>query len=343
MAGLVAAARLRDLGQPVQVLEKGTRPGGSMLLSSGVVWRHRTLEGFREDCPGGDPALQLLIHERLDDALDWLELAAVPATERETGNPRTVGRRFDPQALTDALMRAAGDVTFSRPLAELPDEPAVLATGGFAARLARERGLLLRAAPWSEGDGLRLAEERGAALTGGLDEFYGRALPAPPARVEEGDFVRAAQLYGRFAKVVDHVGRRVFTGPPSWSENDLVQAIANEPAGIAWYVVEPAELAERVRDRTVGQMIDVAEELGADVRREPSGTVAVKVAAAVTHTLGGLRVDEQARVLDVEGRPVDRLWAAGVDAGGIATGGYASGLATALVLGLAAAESIADT
>ena len=33
--------------------------------------------------------------------------------------------------------------------------------------------------------------------------------------------------------------------------------------------------------------------------------------------------------------------AAGVDAGGIATGGYASGLATALVLGLAAAESIA--
>ena len=38
---------------------------------------------------------------------------------------------------------------------------------------------------------------------------------------------------------------------------------------------------------------------------------------------------------------VDGLWAAGVDAGGVATGGYASGLAQALVLGLAAAESIA--
>jgi hypothetical protein len=37
----------------------------------------------------------------------------------------------------------------------------------------------------------------------------------------------------------------------------------------------------------------------------------------------------------------DGLWAAGVDAGGVATGGYASGLAQALVLGLAAAESIA--
>jgi len=37
----------------------------------------------------------------------------------------------------------------------------------------------------------------------------------------------------------------------------------------------------------------------------------------------------------------DGVFVAGVDAGGVATGGYASGLAQALVLGLAAAESIA--
>ena len=47
------------------------------------------------------------------------------------------------------------------------------------------------------------------------------------------------------------------------------------------------------------------------------------------------------RVLDDRGSPVDGLWAAGVDAGGIATGGYASGLAQTLVLGLAAADSAA--
>jgi hypothetical protein len=41
-------------------------------------------------------------------------------------------------------------------------------------------------------------------------------------------------------------------------------------------------------------------------------------------------------VLGVEG-----LWAVGVDAGGVATGGYASGLAQALVLGLAAADDFA--
>jgi fumarate reductase flavoprotein subunit len=65
----------------------------------------------------------------------------------------------------------------------------------------------------------------------------------------------------------------------------------------------------------------------------------VRVAAAITHTIGGLRVDDRARVLDERGAPIDGLFAAGVDAGGISTGGYASGLAAALVLGRTAAES----
>ena len=65
----------------------------------------------------------------------------------------------------------------------------------------------------------------------------------------------------------------------------------------------------------------------------------MRVAAAITHTIGGLRVDDQARVLDEQDEPVDGLFAAGVDAGGISTGGYASGLASALVLGRTAAET----
>ncbi len=53
MAGLVAAARLRELGRTVVVREKGTRAGGSMLLSSCVVWRHRDRDAFRERVPAG--------------------------------------------------------------------------------------------------------------------------------------------------------------------------------------------------------------------------------------------------------------------------------------------------
>ena len=41
MAGLAAAAEARSLGAHPLVLEKLDRPGGSMLLSSGVIWRHR--------------------------------------------------------------------------------------------------------------------------------------------------------------------------------------------------------------------------------------------------------------------------------------------------------------
>ena len=40
MAGLCAAAEARSRGADVLLVEKATAPGGSMLLSSGVVWRH---------------------------------------------------------------------------------------------------------------------------------------------------------------------------------------------------------------------------------------------------------------------------------------------------------------
>jgi fumarate reductase flavoprotein subunit len=323
MAGLVAAARAREFGARPVVLEKGSRPGGSMLLSSGFVWRYRSFELFREQCPGGDPALQKLILARFDDALDWLESVGVELLTRETGNPLTIGARFDPRQLVDEL---AGEVR----LGETTDEPTVLATGGFPARLAREKDLLLRANPWSEGDGLELALANGATTAGDLDEFYGRAMAAVDD-LEETDFVRLSQLYGRFATVTSHDGTERFEGKPSWSEIDLAQQIARWPGGLAWYTVERADLEERVRDRMVGEMIEAAREAGAPVE-EQDGAVRVLVRAAVTQTLGGIAVDERARA-------ADGLYVAGADAGGISTGGWSSGLATALVLGLVAAES----
>jgi succinate dehydrogenase/fumarate reductase flavoprotein subunit len=46
-------------------------------------------------------------------------------------------------------------------------------------------------------------------------------------------------------------------------------------------------------------------------------------------------------VLGHGAKPIEGLFAAGVDAGGWSTGGYASGLAAALVFGLTAAEEAA--
>jgi succinate dehydrogenase/fumarate reductase flavoprotein subunit len=330
MAGLVAAERSRELGAAALVYEKGSRAGGSMLLSSGFVWRYRSLDIHMEQCPGADERLAATIVDQFDDALDWLESLGVDLLTRETGNPLTTGARFDPKQLVDVLAR---DIR----LGETIPEPTILATGGFAARLAREQGLLLRANPWSEGDGLDLALARGAETFGDMGEFYGRAMPVTDA-IAEADFVRLTQLYGRYATVTSQDGGERFDGPPAWSETDLVQKIARWPGGVAWYTVEPGTLDERVRERTVREMIDAARDAGAPVRVQ-DGRISVLVRAAVTHTIGGLRIDERARVLDERGDPLDGLFAAGVDAGGWSTGGYASGLSAALVFGRIAAES----
>jgi fumarate reductase flavoprotein subunit len=341
MAGLCAAARARQLGLTPRVLEKGDRPGGSMLLSSGVVWRYRTLDEFRAACPAGDAHLQRLIVERLDDALSWLESLGATVVAAATENPRTVGRRFDTTSLTQALVRAAGaDVEVGTPLNEPDERPLVLATGGFAARLARLWGLPLRASPWSEGDGLAHARGRGAASTGGMDEFYGRAMPAPPARWGEEEFVVFAQVYGRFATVVDERGEPIQVDGDDWSENRLVQEIARR-GGTAWYVVSPDDLDRATPYGTVADAIERVRLAGGTVEEQADGQLAVHVVAAVTHTIGGIRVDDRARVLDESGEAIAGLYAAGVDAGGVSTGGYASGLAAALVLGFAAAEDAA--
>ena len=87
MAGLAAAAEARRLGAEALVLEKLAVPGGSMRLSSGVIWRHRDFDTFRRECPDGDERLQRLIFERLDADLDWLESLGAPVRKRDLLEP----------------------------------------------------------------------------------------------------------------------------------------------------------------------------------------------------------------------------------------------------------------
>ena len=336
MAGLVAAARARELGSSPAVYEKGTRPGGSMLLSSGVVWRHREWDNFRRECPGGDESLQRLVWERLDDALDWLVALGAPVVWEETRNPLTTGKRFDPAGLTTLLCSRVSALELAMTPSFAEGEPTVLATGGFAASrelvaryVAPVAPLRLRANPWSTGDALAIALECGAALSAGMDEFYGRNMP--DREWGEDEFVSASQLYARRARIVDVDGVEFFRAADvSWSETNVVQATARRPGARAYYLLDEVALADP--------------EVAAQVEAAGSARVGlgkVRVVASITHTIGGLRVDDRARVLSEDGTAIEGLYAAGVDAGGVATGGYASGLAQALVLGLVAAEHAA--
>ena len=344
MAGLVTAVRARELGLAPVVYEKGTRPGGSMLLSSGVVWRHAEWEAFRRECPAGDERLQRLVWERLDGALEWLRSLGAPVVQGETENPLTTGVRFDTRLLTECLSSRVGTLRLGVSAPLDVDGPVVLATGGFGgspelvARYVEPAApLRLRANPWSTGDALVHALGRGAAASAGMAEFYGRNMPDTPWT--EAEYVSAAQLYARRARIFDEDGVEFISAPEvSWSETNVVQATARRPGAHAYYLLTEDALADPLVAARIGPSIAPGD---LPFRAPEQTAAAVRVVASITHTIGGMRVDEHARVVRCDGSRVDGLYAAGVDAGGIAAGGYASGLAQALVLGLVAAETIA--
>src|SRR5215212_5048922 len=427
LAGLTAALRAVELGARVILLEKGDRPGGSFLLSSGYIWSYRDMPTFRREAPGGNATLQELILERLGSGLDWLESTGGVLLSRETGNPLTFGARFDPEetvaALVERIRASGGEIFTGTTLEALAEGTArritgvrasssgtnkeyeadavVLASGGFAANpelvgryIVRGPGRMpVRAHPRSTGDGFLAALERGALASAGLDEFYGRNLPAPPAAFPPDRFVEVSQLYGRHAVAVNARGERYADEGADWSETALTRATAQQPGLYAWYVLDAAGLRARVRERTAGEMVEVARNTGGTVIETASleeladrlgelglprdalfralesynaavasGTelspprtgragplreppfAAVKVAPYITHTVGGLVVDARCRVLrKVDAGPIPGLYAAGVEIGGVSTGGYTSGLASALVFGRTAAESaVAD-
>jgi succinate dehydrogenase/fumarate reductase flavoprotein subunit len=423
LAGLVAALQAIELDARVTLLEKGDQLGGSFIYSSGYVWSYKDLHTFRNEAPGGEISLQKLILERLEPDIEWLEDRSGPALARETGNPLTVGVRLDPQrtvaALADRIAASGGRMLLGTALVGLVQDSTgritgahtisaqerrmergdavILASGGFAANpdlveryiIQGSGRMRLRAHPWSTGDGFLAALEAGALASAGLDEFYGRNLPAPPANFSPEEFVEVSQLYGRHAVAINRNGERYADEAADWSETALVRATVRQLGLRAWYVLDSRALQTRVRERTVEEMVATARRVGGTVlraesleelaqslaeRRVPHANVlrtleeynaavrtgrelspprsapaapvqappfvAVEVAPAITHTVGGLAVDEGCRVLRrPDSNPLPGLYAAGVEVGGVSTGGYTSGLASALVFGKSAAES----
>jgi len=423
LAGLTAALRATELGARTTLLEKGDSPGGSFLYSSGYVWSYKDMQTYRKEAPGGDVVLQKLILERLDHGLEWLEEAGGVLLSRETGNPLTFGARFDPeQTVADLVVRirtSGGEILTGTALEALLENPegringvrasspggkeeygadaVILASGGFAANpdlvmrhiIGGPGRMLVRAHPRSTGEGFLAALAKGALASAGLDEFYGRNLPAPPAEFPPERFVEVSQLYGCYAVAINAHGERYADEGADWSETALTRATVHQPGPYAWYILDAAGLEARVRERTVGEMVEVARDaggmvieaasldelagelgehgvshdallhtldeynaavaVGGDLCPPRSGParplhvppfVAVKVAPSITHTVGGLVVDDGCRVLRKgDRRPLPGLYAAGVEVGGVSVGGYTSGLASALVFGRTAAES----
>ncbi len=113
---------------------------------------------------------------------------------------------------------------------------------------------------------------------------------------------------------------------------DRRRAVDGAPAGRPGrYLVADEALGQRVRERTVGEMIEAARAAGAPVERR-------EAVRPPSMSSPGSRPRSAGSQIDARARAADGLYAAGPDAGGISTGGWASALASALVLGKIAAE-----
>lgn len=273
MAGLCAALAAAEAGARVLVLEKGTRFGGSMALSNGIVWSFSRADDVRARLREGDPALQDLVVEQLPAGMDWLVSHGVELQPLQHyfgyGHGRPASGPQMAAALGDAIRKRGGALVAGAGVQQLlvaegavtgalafgaggcveaSARSVILATGGFqgnAELLARyvtpyAHHLYLRANPCSTGDGLIAGMGAGAATTAALDAFYGHAMTAPPARFGADRFQEMSHKYGPMAVAINLDGRRFADESAGTGEETLNIAMAGQREATAAYIFDAA-------------------------------------------------------------------------------------------------------
>lgn len=236
---------------------------------------------------------------------------------------------------------------------------------------------LRRGGSSSTGVGLRALIDLGAATTG-LGRVYGHIVsrsalendalwPHPTVdklclegvlvdrngRYFRTDAIDGVALVNELARTEDPRGYSVIVDADLWEE-----AGADSPYGApkpnptipdAGGVVHVEDSMDSLAQRLgvpSGRLDEaIAEHNGDPTRRAFRGApfVAIPIVPGITFTMGGVRIDASARVLDSASRPLVGLYAAGGVAGGLdggPYGGYVGGLASALVFGLIAADAM---
>ena len=235
----------------------------------------------------------------------------------------------------------------------------------------------LRAAGTGTGDGLRMGLANGGVAVN-MEGFYGHLLARAATRRGDLWPYPILDLLAGVGIVVTSAGRRIVDETIGGVTTTNAVAWSKDPLG-CWLVVDddgwraegaigvtppnPWLLTHGATVHTAPTLREVAARAGIDgdgfdatmaALREGASTSpprtavakldrppfhAIALVAGVTFTLGGLRVDAHARVVDDDGAPIDGLYAAGGTMGGLHGGpraGYAGGLLEAAVFGLLA-------
>jgi succinate dehydrogenase/fumarate reductase flavoprotein subunit len=300
MAGLVSAAQILEHDTNVIVLEKGSRLGGSMYLSAGVIYTYDSLQALRDEIPEGDEELQRLIVESKESDLQWLDDLGITLTDIDIDLPFGSGRQVDPKGFTDEMVdkieNVGGDIRVQTPMVDIytnentevvgvktPEETiranaVILATGGFQGNeelveqyiTDNSENLWLRSNPWSTGDGLLCAKTVGAKWSNGLGTFYGHNLPAPPAVIPPDRLLESKQLYGIHAIAINESGERFADESTSRYEEGLAQDTAKLADGRAYYILDQNLYDSNYGDEKIGTMVEIAEDLGGRVAEADS-------------------------------------------------------------------------
>ncbi len=307
LAGLSAAVTALEAGIQVLLIDKAPEPGGTTVLSGGLLWTIADFDDVRRLIPNGDAALQWLVFDTLEASVVWLQGLGVKTGPLEPVMFHGSGRSVEPAAMIATLVQrfealggemmldcgleqllldgegSVRGVVAAREgrLIELPARAVVLATGGFQGNhelltryvVPQPADLILRANRWSTGDGLIAATAVGAAASPGLSTFYGHALAAPPARFTKFQLRDASQYYGGLSVALNLHGERFADETAGSGEEALNQALARQPEGLGVYIVDAEGLDMppiQGRPGVTRSMLARARSLGADVIEAPT-------------------------------------------------------------------------
>jgi succinate dehydrogenase/fumarate reductase flavoprotein subunit len=217
MAGLTAALAAAEAGGDVLVLESEPTVGGSMAISGGLIWGPGSFELARHWIPRGNPELQRIFVDELEDAWSWYEGHGLPLDPpvaclkdrmgrgrlMAVGGPGARGPWAD--MLLDAVREQRAEVLVGARVDTL--EPAdggwavtwtragtrtraharsvIFCGGGFqnSQELVRRyvspwpEDMVVRSNRSSDGIALRSLQPLGAPVSHGMHSFYGHTLP----------------------------------------------------------------------------------------------------------------------------------------------------------------------
>jgi fumarate reductase flavoprotein subunit len=288
-----------------------------------------------------------------------------PATELMLDNGAVTG-----------VVAVSKDTTY-----QIKAKAVVIATGGFGANVelcASYRpdltGFVTTNAPGATGDGIQLGISAGAA-TVDLDQIqiHPTVEQSTSALITEGLRGDGAILVNAEGKrFIDEVGTRDVVSaaeiaqPGSFAWLVIDQAMADASTVIAGYInrgltvtgesyealaaameVDPAALAATMEawNKSVADKKDEA--FGRTSFANPLDTApfyAIKIAPGVHHTMGGLKINTQTRVLNEQGEAIPGLYAAGEVTGGVHGANRLGGNAVAdiIVFGRIAGQQAAE-